>query len=251
MRRLLNLPTYVILGFLTIYYIAIFFNLQSLLAKISANTPLLIGYFLMLLLAILPISLKASAVYENPDLPNKKKTFKTVIWFTAIIISIFGILIATRTDLSNIWKTILAGSFLADFHRMIIGFVTISITYIFFFLLLDIIKIEEFLDNVKALKFVSPVFCFGAPAFWKKSLETLKIPENEISFLGGISFFCGVIFLISIIVFFIAKSVNDEEATPAKSKKVTFLKTSLALTFLALAILLFVCLDISYFIATT
>jgi hypothetical protein len=50
--------------------------------------------------------------------------------------------------------------------------------------LFDRIKRNEnvvtFLDSFKTFPVLSPVFCFGAPAFWETSLKSLGIPAQTI-----------------------------------------------------------------------
>lgn len=245
MKRLCNLPTFVILGLLSIYYFAIFLNLTKVLKYISGGTPLIVGYTLML---FLPLGIKTGILVFN----KKSKSLKWVAIFSFVIISIFSILLLSKSDLSQWGQKFISSGFLNEFHRTIIGVISTMTIYLFYFIVIQNVKLEEFVENIKALPIVSPVFCFGAPAFWKDSLKGMNLPELEISFLSGISFFAGILFLIGLLIYFVGKNFNiDGDRTSSEAKNVTknkFLKASLALSFIGITIILFVCLDIAYLI---
>ena len=93
---------------------------------------------------------------------------------------------------------------------------------------------------------VSPVFCFGAPAFWKKSLADLKLSDPDIRFLGSVSVIAGVLFLIGLLLFFLAKHMRPSSAATPQSGETQLLDVSLILNFVAFGLLMFVCLEISY-----
>lgn len=247
MKRLYNLPTFVILGLLSIYYFAIFLNLTKVLKYISGGTPYIVGYTYIFMF-FLPIGIKTSILVFN----KQSKPLKWVAIFSFVIISIFSILLFSKSDLSQWGQKFITSGLLNEFHRTIIGVISAMTIYLFYFIVIQNVNLEDFLENIKALPIGSPVFCFGAPAFWKDSLKNMNLPELEISFLNGISFFAGILFLIGLLIYFVGKNFNiDGIRASSDAKKITknkFLKASLALSFIGITIILFVCLDIAYLI---
>lgn len=249
MKKLFNLPTLVIIGLLSIYYISIFLNLQSILKSLLGTLPLFLGYFIWTFLVLIPIGIKGGLLMYR----GKRKSLKKILYFSGIVLVIFGMLVLLNTDIGQLWKNILSSNLLKQYHRNVFGLISIITLYLFFFLLIEAIRLETFMESVKSLPIVSPVFCFGAPAFWTEKLKSLNLNISDIYFLSSVSFFCGVIFLISLLIYFVGKNYNDDVSHFSKDavlkKKELFIKTSIGLIFLGISILLFVCIDISFLIA--
>jgi len=245
MKRLFNLPTYVIIGLLSIYYFAIFLNLKSLLRAISGQAPLIV---LALFACFFPIGLKGGMVFSN----RNKVAFKVVVIFSMVVFVMFLILGFMKTDLSAFFSFIVRSEILIKFHKTIFGFISISVVYLFYFCFLPSIRIEEFIDSIKALPIASPIFCFGAPAFWTKSLLQFHLKASDISMLSTLSFFTGVVFLIALLLFYVAKNYNTSTSTftneTSLQTKKSIYKVSLGLIFLSISFLLFVCIDLTYLI---
>lgn len=250
MRVIYNLPTTVILGFLAIFYGAVFINIQSILRFASENLPLFFGYGIIIFMTILPIGIKGGLVAYH----GKRKALKKILYFSGIILVIFGSLILFNTDLSKIWLGFISSEFLKHFHKPFIAFISIGTIYLFYFLLIDIVKVEDFIESIKNMKFVTPIFCFALPAFWKKSLLNLSMNTTEISFLNSLSITSGLIFVIATLTYFVAKHYDLDrdflgiKNLPNNRKKIY--QASLGFFFFGLSLLLFMTVEISYLVVS-
>jgi len=247
-----NLPTTVILGFLTIFYGAIFINAQSILRSASENLPLFLGHGIFIIFSIIPIGIKGGLVFYRG---KKRAVLKRIIYYSALILIILGYLLYFNTDLSEMWNSFIKGGFLKEFHRPIFGFISIGTVYLFYFLLMGIVKVENFVESVKNMKMVSPIFCFGLPVFWKESLLELNLSNDHISFLNFLSIISGLMFLTAALTYYVAKHYNlDRDPLNFKNlprNKRKIYQISLGFFFFGLSLLLFMTIDLSYLVTTS
>lgn len=54
----------------------------------------------------------------------------------------------------------------------------------------------QLLDDLKAIPIVSPIFCFGGPAFWSNNLKYASIDPKLITVYNSLSIVAGVIFIV-------------------------------------------------------
>lgn len=227
---------------IAIYYAAIFLNYQSILKDLPGQVLPIVGVSLIF---IVPLGVKGGIILHNKT--KKANLFLSILSITVVVgFSLFTIF---HSDLSIVLHKFVHNGYWEKYHRSIIGLVILLFVYFVYFALLDLLNIETFIESIKNFPLVTPVFCFGAPPFWKKSLSILHISDSEISFLGSISFVSGIIFLIALLLYFVAKSLNPPRISPFnevndnKNQRDLY-KVSLAFTFAGIAALLFVCLDI-------
>ncbi|MGY6278120.1 hypothetical protein ACW73I_21490 [Methylomonas sp. MgM2] len=110
---------------------------------------------------------------------------------------------------SGSWRTFLQSSYVANYSWV---WFAIGVAATFLLLFSYITKFgnsKEFLNEFKAIPFASPVFCFGAPAFWTKSLSSFGLTAVEIKIAGAISFFCGVLFILGLILHYLSKHTQS------------------------------------------
>jgi len=136
----------------------------------------------------------------------------------------------------------------ATYQRTILGAIAAAAALLLYNFISTSVDIAEFLDAFKKFPIFSPVFCFGAPAFWRKSLEDLRFSAEDISLLGGTSVLAGVVFLAGLLLLLVAKHVRSSELVESDTferKRAFLLKASLVANCVGLGTFAFVCLEIS------
>ena len=246
----------VVLG---VYYLAIFAHWELFLNWLTSRG----------ILVLPPLSLYVVVFGTSTLVPMGLKVlwvkFRLVSWtsilvFSAIVILSFLVVgILGFSGLRQLWMSILHSSYLKQYHCF---WLAVSCV-LFYVLLFDLIRqssrIYRFLDEFKAFPLISPVFCFGAPVFWQKSLAALGLTPGAARSLGVVSFVSGIAFLIALVLFYVAKSMkrhNDDQSVDRlliprdlrseEREDKTLLILSLLLVMLGLAGLTYVVFEIGY-----
>ena len=241
--RLMNIPFYTVMGLISIFYIAIFFNFNEILASAFASQPVGFNIGLYSIILVIPLAGKAGIIYRD----GHRSRLRFIFWYSIGILLIFTLL--ASSFLNDWWQHAILSDWFSKYHKTIIGSVSAALCLLIFSFVSDALDAKSFLASIQKFPMVSPVFCFGAPAFWHKSLKQIGFNADEISFLGGISVVSGVIFLSALLIYFLAKHMRESPIAGVNNfekKQIQLIKSSLILNFVGFSMLLFVCFDISY-----
>ena len=234
-----------ILGFLTIFYLSIFLNFESVIANTIGKRPTALTIILSSIILSLVVAVKGGIVVRTIRRENRNR-LRFILFYSLSVVVGFGLVFSIYFFQST-WTKIT--ELVSNHHRTFIGVGTSGLLLLIISSVFEVLKIQSFLDSIKGLPMMSPVFCFGAPAFWDKSLEKLGIKDYDITFLGGISFGAGFCFLLALLFFYLAKHLDIQRLpneTSSSDKKKKLLLGSFFLNFVGLGTLLFVCFDVSY-----
>lgn len=160
-------------------------------------------YGLSLLMTLPMMAMKAGWLRHN------KGAWKIILIYSVIVAVIaIPILVVGRVN----WRSFLQSSYVSNYSWVWIG---LGVAILFLLLFSYITKngnTSEFLHEFKAIPFASPVFCFGAPAFWTKSLLAFGLSSNQIKIAGAVSFFCGVLFIAGLIIHYVTRNTAEDSS---------------------------------------
>ncbi|HEX8397668.1 MAG TPA: hypothetical protein VF644_10160 [Pyrinomonadaceae bacterium] len=257
LQRITRISAYTSLIILTIYYIAILAHWKLFIEKITLIFPSIVAYIVIMVLTLaMPIAVKSGILVYERDVKWK------IIVFSLFIGLMFVFTIGAIYPDISVWQRLIHSEYVKNYHQLWIALISAGLYFYLFERIRKTGDITSFIDTFKAFPIFSPVFCFGAPVFWESSLIKLGLANQNLRLLGGISFFAGIAFLVSLVIFYVANHIKNKKTaqTPAilqadgvavkeKSNMSVSLDTvSLGLIMLGLAGLTFVTFEIAYLV---
>ena len=190
------------------------------MAKLVLFMPTFFAYALVSLLFVFgPIGMKGGILNSKP---RRKKYFPMVLLLSFYIVVLVGSVLLIYSDVSigSIWKHLINSGFMQK-HHITLFIVTSLLLYgtAMYFVVCygsPLLLVEDF----KSFPLLSPVFCFGAPAFWTKSLSTLGMDESSIKAASILSFSSGLFFVAGIVLHQIVKNITKNETDISKNLEI-------------------------------
>ncbi|MCZ6652652.1 MAG: hypothetical protein O7D91_06450 [Planctomycetota bacterium] len=240
-----------------LYYVLIFGHwngiLRPLITSGFLHAPPIIAQIVGMVLFAIPVMGMKVGWWSG----NRARTRMLVCFSLGIVLLGVAVLFLNRMR----WTAILESTYMNDYHGLWIGIIVGGFYLLLFRLVYNARKIGSFLNDFKAFPIASPVFCFGAPAFWNTSLSSLGLSDAQVAIAGAISFACGIIFVVSLVLYFVSGHLRKSDESTQSSvlvcdnlvaengnqRNIKLLeRASLGAIMLGLAGITFVCIDIGY-----
>jgi len=207
---------------ITVYYTLLTFYGRSMLTAVATQLmlvfPPFVAYSLVFsLVFILPMYLKRRMVlYSKPPIRS------TIVLFSFYVVVIFGSFwfYWSKAGIKSAWHSILSSNILAEYHIAIFLIPTLLLLGTLQYCVMRFGNAMEFIGDFKSFPLLSPVFCFGAPAFWTKSLSSMGLNSASIRIASVLSFCCGLLFVIGIVLFHLLKNLQRPYKATAFSENI-------------------------------
>jgi hypothetical protein len=249
----------VLLGVLSGYWLIVLAHWRMFLDRLFFLWPAVPGFIFVLAMALLAL---LGPAYKKLHLLLGTIAVRRVRVRTAIIVYsgavLVGLVIVTCFGaplVGYVLKGVVLSPYLYEYCHLWASLAALAVGLALFASVRARRGVETFLRQFKTFPLVSPLFCFGAPAFWAGILGVAGLPNYLAGVLTSASALSGLLLSASVIVYYIGASRSSQESPVSSTEEATAPRSengqtefvaSLALLSAGMTGLVFVCLETGF-----